>query len=67
MISVGTKLRVADNSGAKLAKCLKTLGTANKKIAYVGGLILVALKRFKGKKKVSKNIVYIGLIIGQAF
>ena len=31
MIITGTKLRVADNSGAKWAKCVKIIGKGNKK------------------------------------
>jgi large subunit ribosomal protein L14 len=67
VISIGTKLKIFDNCGAKLAKCLKIIKTGNKKTASAGNLVLVALSNFKSAKKVSKRIIYIGLIVGVNF
>ena len=36
MIQVGTNLDVADNSGARKVQCIKVLGSAAKRYAYVG-------------------------------
>lgn len=36
MIKVQTKLNVIDNSGAKLAKCIKILGKGKKKNSFSG-------------------------------
>jgi large subunit ribosomal protein L14 len=44
MIQVGTKLKVADNTGAKLAECIKVLGTNRKRYAGIGDIIVVAIK-----------------------
>ena len=39
MVQIGTKFKVADNSGARLAKCIKLL--SHKKISTVGSIILI--------------------------
>lgn len=64
MIKVGSKLIVIDNSGAKLAKCIKLMG--KQKISTVGNLILVTLLKFAHSKKVKKRTIYLGLIAGIA-
>jgi len=45
MIQVETKLRVADNTGAKVVQCIKVLGGAGRRYASVGDVIVVAVKR----------------------
>jgi len=62
MIILGTKLNVVDNSGSKIAKCIKVLN--KKKAATIGSIILVSLKKFANRRKVKKRIIYVGLIIG---
>lgn len=57
MIKVKTKLYVKDNSGAELVRCIKVLGTSNKKSAKLGNLIICSIlkknfKKFKLKKKI---------------
>jgi large subunit ribosomal protein L14 len=65
MIKIGTKLLVVDNSGAKLAKCIKLMG--KQKISVVGNLISVTLSNLKNSKKVKKRIIYLGLIVGTSY
>ena len=65
MINIGTKLIVVDNSGAKLAKCIKLMG--KQKISIVGNVISVTLLKFKNSKKVKKRMVYLGLIVGTSY
>ncbi|MDD3807509.1 MAG: 50S ribosomal protein L14 [Candidatus Marinimicrobia bacterium] len=45
MIQVETKLRVADNSGAKVVQCIKVLGGTRRRYATVGDVIVVAVKQ----------------------
>lgn len=66
MIIAETKLRIVDNSGAKLGKCIKVIGKQKKK-ASIGNIILITLKKFTNRKKVQKNIIYIGLIVGVCY
>jgi large subunit ribosomal protein L14 len=67
MIIVETKLCVVDNSGAKLAKCVKVIGKSSKQKASVGSIILVTLKKFTNRKKVQKSLIYIGLVVGVCY
>ena len=62
MIIIGTKLNIVDNSGGKIAKCIKVI--KKKKTASIGSIILVSLKKFLNRRKVKKRVIYIGLIIG---
>jgi large subunit ribosomal protein L14 len=44
MIQVQSNLNVADNSGAKRVQCIRVLGGTRKRYAYVGDIIIVAVK-----------------------
>jgi large subunit ribosomal protein L14 len=67
MIQVESKLKIVDNSGAKLAKCISVKKKGKHPLATIGTLILVCLKKFSNKKKVNKKTIYIGLIVGVSF
>ncbi|MFM8177422.1 MAG: uL14 family ribosomal protein, partial [Candidatus Limnocylindrus sp.] len=45
MIQTGTRLRVADNSGAKEIECFRILGRSRSTIAGVGDVIVAAVKQ----------------------
>jgi len=63
MISVESKIKVVDNSGAKLAKCIKILALGVKKFGYIGDLLLVSIKKKSHTKKIKKKVIYYGLIV----
>lgn len=67
MIQQQTKLKVTDNSGAKLVKCIKVLGGLKKKKAHTGDIIVVSVLKLRNKSKllskVKKGEVYKALII----
>jgi len=73
MIQVGTILKVSDKTGVVLVQCIKVLGNARKRIAYLGDVILVTVQRlnsarFKNvklfrRKKFFKGTLHRGLII----
>ena len=44
MIQMQTQLRVADNTGAKRATCVKVLGGSGRRYATVGDTIVIAVK-----------------------
>jgi len=44
MIQQESMVRIADNSGAKQAKCIRVLGGASRRYAGVGDVIVVAIK-----------------------
>jgi len=67
MIQIESQLKVVDNSGAKLAKCISVKKKGKHPSATIGVLILVSLKKFSNRKKVNKRTIYIGLIIGISY
>ena len=44
MIQQETRLKVADNSGAKVVQCFKVLGGSKKRYASIGDIIVVSVK-----------------------
>jgi large subunit ribosomal protein L14 len=44
MIQQESMVRIADNSGAKQAKCIRVLGGSRRRYARVGDVIVVAIK-----------------------
>jgi large subunit ribosomal protein L14 len=63
MIQVGTNLDVADNSGARKVQCIKVLGSAAKRYAHVGEVIIVAVKEALPNGKVKQGEVQHALIV----
>jgi large subunit ribosomal protein L14 len=67
MIQQQTKVKVRDNSGAKLVKCIKVLGGFKKKKSFTGDLIIVSIiklrNKFKITSKVKKGELYKAIII----
>lgn len=55
MIQMQSKLRVADNSGAKEVQCIKVLGGSKRRTASVGDVIVVSVKDALPKSKVKKG------------
>ena len=54
MIQQQTLLNVSDNSGAKIAKCIKVLGGFKKKIANIGDIVTVTVYKLRDTQKISK-------------
>jgi len=50
MIQHRTMLNIADNSGAKLAQCIKVLGGTRRRYAGIGDVIVVTIKAAEPKK-----------------
>lgn len=67
MIQAQTILKVADNSGAKTAKCIKVLGGFKRKYAYAGDIVVVSIQELRNKAKettkVKKGEVYRSILI----
>jgi len=62
MITEETILEVADNTGARLAKCFRILGQ-RKRYAYIGDLIKVAIREAQPGGMVKKGDVKLAVII----
>ncbi len=63
MIMEQTMLDVADNSGAKMAKCIKVLGGSRRVYASVGDIVVVAVKKAIPNGVVKKGDVAKGVIV----
>ena len=66
MIQAQTKLRVADNSGAKLLSCIKVLGGSKRRYASIGDIIVVSVKEAMPNSKVKKGDVFRAVIVRTA-
>ncbi len=63
MIQVETKLDVADNSGAKIVRCIKVLGGSRKRYATIGDLIVVSVQEAIPHSKVKKGEIYRAVVV----
>jgi large subunit ribosomal protein L14 len=69
MLILGSTLRVADNSGAKVAQCIKVLGGSKRKVARVGDTIVVSIKELrstkgsKARSRVTKGSVHRAIVL----
>lgn len=66
MIQTETKLRVADNSGAKVVTCIKVLGGSKRRYASIGDIIVVAVKEAMPNSKVKKGDVVRAVVVRTA-
>lgn len=65
MIQKETKLKVADNSGAKLIECFGILGGTRKRYAKVGDIIVASVKSAEPRSSVKKGEVVKAVIVRQ--
>lgn len=63
MIQMQTRLKVADNSGAKEVMCVKVLGGSQRRYASVGDIVVVSIKEALPNSKVKKGDVAKAVIV----
>ena len=63
MIQPFTRLKVADNSGAKEIMCIKVLGGSKRRYATVGDIIVASVKKALPNGKVKKGQVVKAVIV----
>ncbi len=63
MIQMQTNLVVADNSGAKTARCIKVLGGSDHMITGIGDIIVVSITSVIPGSKVKKGQVAKGVVV----
>src|SRR5690349_8580958 len=66
MIQPQTRLRVADNTGAKEIMCIRVLGGSNRKYAGVGDIIIAAVKQAAPGGAVKKGEVVRAVVVRTA-
>lgn len=63
MIQTETRLKVADNSGAKEIKCIKVLGGTKRRYGSIGDIIVASVKTSNPGGVVSKGEVVRAVIV----
>ena len=63
MIQQETRLKVADNTGAKEVLCIKVLGGSRKRYAKTGDLIVITVKKAIPGSNVKKGEVHKAVVV----
>jgi large subunit ribosomal protein L14 len=66
VIQTNSRLRVADNTGAKEIMCIRVMGGSNRKYAGVGDIIIAAVKQAAPGGSVKKGEVVRAVIVRTA-
>ena len=66
MIQQETALRVADNSGARVIKCIRVLGGTRRRYAGVGDVLVAAVKQADPNREVKKGDVVRAVVVRTA-
>lgn len=65
MIQSRTQLHVADNTGAKVVRCIKVLGGTRARYARIGDIIVVSVREAQPHSAVKKGDVLKAVIVRQ--
>ena len=65
MIQPQTKLKVADNTGAKVIQCFRVLGGTRRRYAQIGDVIVAAVKEAEPRRIVKKHDIVRAVVIRQ--
>ena len=63
MIQQETRLKVADNTGAKEVLCIKVLGGSRKRYAKLGDLIVITIKKTIPNSNIKKGEVHKAVVV----
>ncbi|HEX8731389.1 MAG TPA: 50S ribosomal protein L14 [Ktedonobacterales bacterium] len=63
MIQVQTRLKVADNTGAKEIMCIRVMGGSNRRYASVGDIIKASVKQAAPNGAVKKGEVVTAVVV----
>ena len=66
MIQQESRLKVADNSGAKEILCIKVLGGSRRRYARIGDIIVASVKQASPQSNVKKGTVVKAVIVRTA-
>jgi large subunit ribosomal protein L14 len=63
MIQMQTMLRVADNSGAKVVRCINVLGPSNRRRGKIGDIVVGSVRKRLPTSDVQKGQLVRGVIV----
>ena len=58
-------VKVADNSGAKIGRIFKVLGSSKKRYAGIGELVKFSVQKAEPRKEIKKKAVLLGMVVRQ--
>lgn len=65
MIQMQSIVQIADNSGAKLGRVFKVLGSSKKRYAVIGELVVLSVQKAEPRKPVKKKDILCGVVVRQ--
>ena len=65
MIQPRSIVKIADNSGAKIGRVFKVLGSSKKRYAQIGDMVVLSVRVAEPRKAAKKNDVVYGLVVRQ--
>ncbi|HEY4528318.1 MAG TPA: 50S ribosomal protein L14 [Candidatus Paceibacterota bacterium] len=65
MVQPQSIVQIADNSGAKLGRVFKVLGSSKKRVATIGEIVVLSVQKAEPRKQVKKKDVLFGLVVRQ--
>jgi len=65
MIQPQSIVKIADNSGAKIGRVFKVVGSSKKRYAQIGELVVLSVQKAEPRKEVKKKAVLTALVVRQ--
>lgn len=65
MIQDRSIIKIADNSGAKIGRVFKVLGSSKKRWATIGQVVILSVQKAEPRKSVKKKDILYGVIVRQ--
>ena len=65
MVQPQTIVQIADNSGAKIGRVFKVLGSSKKRTASIGDLVVLSVQKAEPRKAVKKKDVLYAVVVRQ--
>ena len=65
MVQPQSIVQIADNSGARIGRVFKVLGSSKKRYASIGELVVISVQKAEPRKQVKKKDVLFGVVVRQ--
>lgn len=65
MIQPQSIVQIADNSGAKIGRIFKVIGSSKKRYASIGELVVLSVQKAEPRKQVKKKDILTGIVVRQ--
>jgi large subunit ribosomal protein L14 len=65
MIQPQTIVTITDNSGAKIGRVFKVLGSSKKRYAEIGETVVLSVQKAEPRKQVKKKDILVGVVVRQ--